>query len=283
MPFEIVDIHPHIIADDPVRYPTGPLRGKQSAWSAERPQTFEQLVAEMDAAGVAKAAIVQASTYYGFDNSYVADSIAKDPKRFTGVCTINVFAEDAIQTLEGWLARGFSGLRIFTGGATHGTDENLLADPRSWPVWEYAAANNVPICVQTAPVGLPNVVKLLERFPNTTTVLDHIGRPKLDDGPPYKDAQSLFDLARYDNLVLKLTPRSFTLAESGLSTPEAFFPALVAAFGADRIAYGSNLPANEGPMTMLIDQAKRGLASLSDADQAKILGGTAKRLYPALA
>lgn len=283
MTIEIIDIHPHIIADDAERYPPAPLRGKPSVWSQERPQTFEQLVAEMDAAGVAKAAVVQASTYYGFDNSYIADSIAKNPDRFTGVCTINVFAPDAINVLKGWMAKGFSGLRIFTGGATHGNDETLLADPRSYPIWKFAADAGVPICVQTGPAGLPNVHNLLERFTGTTVILDHIGRPKLDDGPPYADAKSLFDLATFPNLYLKITPRSFALAESGASTPDAFFPTLVAAFGADRIAYGSNLPANEGPMTALVVQATRGLSSLSDDDRAMILSGTAKHLYPTLA
>jgi predicted TIM-barrel fold metal-dependent hydrolase len=282
MALDIVDIHPHIISDDPERYPTAPLRGKHSVWSQERPQTFEQLVAEMDKAGVTKAAIVQASTNYGTDNSYVADSVAKDPKRFTGVCTIDTLAPDAVAVLESWRARGFSGLRIFTGGATHGADETLLGNPLSFPVWEHAATIDLPICVQTNPDGLHKVVALLERFPNTKTILDHIGRPKLEDGPPYRDAKSLFDLAKYPNLYLKLTPRSFALSKTGKSTPEAFFGALVAAFGANRIAYGSNLPANEGPMTALIAEALDGLSSLSEVDQALIMGGTAKTLYPSL-
>jgi predicted TIM-barrel fold metal-dependent hydrolase len=283
MTLEVIDIHPHIISPDTVRYPVAPLRGQQSDWSRERPQSLEKLVAEMDAAGVSRAAIVQASTYYGFDNSYVADSIATDRKRFTGVCTINIFATDAISVLEGWLQRGFSGLRIFTGGATHASDESLLDDPCSYPVWEYAADRRIPICVQTGPAGLPRVRDLLRRFRRTSVILDHIGRPRLDDGPPYNHARPLFELAEFRNLYLKLTPRSFALAKTGQSTPEAFFSALVAAFGADHIAFGSNLPANEGPMTMLVADAKAGLASLSPADQAMILSGTAKHLYPSLA
>jgi len=280
---EIIDIHPHVLSPDTERYPSKPLRGKQSDWSRERPQTFEQLVAEMDDAGVAKAAIVQASTYYGFDNSYVADSIATNPNRFTGVCTIDVVAPEAVAVFEGWRRRGFSGLRIFTGGATHASDESVLDDPRSYPIWEYASANNLPICVQTGPIGLPKVRGLLERFPRTSLVLDHIARPKLDDGPPYSEAKSLFELAEFSNLYLKVTPRTFALAKTGKSTPDAFFCALVAAFGADHIAFGSNLPANEGPMRMLIAEAKAGLSSLTPADQAMILSGTAKRLYPSLA
>ena len=92
-----------------------PRRGRyavsQSDWSRDRPLTFEGLVAQMDAAGVAKAAIVQASTYYGFDNSYVANCTSRPTRRFTGVYSVDVFASDAIAVIEGmdaarpgWLA-----------------------------------------------------------------------------------------------------------------------------------------------------------------------------------
>lgn len=280
---EIFDIHPHIIASDTARYPAAPLRGKQSEWSRDRPQTFEQLVAQMDDAGIAKAAIVQASTYYGFDNSYLADSIATNPARFTGVCSVDTTAPDAITALQAWLRRGMSGLRIFTGGSTHATDESLLDDPRSWPVWEFAGANGLSVCVQTTSVGIPKVRDLLTRFPQTRLILDHCGRPAIDDGEPYAAARSLFELAQFPNLYLKITPRTFALATAGKATPETFFPALVAAFGARRIAFGSNLPANQGPLRALIDEAKAGLASLTPADQAQIFSGTAKFLYPALA
>src|ERR1700760_2551948 len=73
----IVDIHPHIISDDEASYPPAPLFGKRSDWSKERPTTVETLIAAMDEAGVAKAAVVHSSTTYGFDNSYVGDGCGK--------------------------------------------------------------------------------------------------------------------------------------------------------------------------------------------------------------
>ena len=54
----VIDIHPHIVSPDTKRYPLDPLGGKQSAWSTERPTTYEMLLKAMDDAGVAKAAIV---------------------------------------------------------------------------------------------------------------------------------------------------------------------------------------------------------------------------------
>jgi L-fuconolactonase len=68
-PSHYVDIHPHIISTDDSRYPRSPLFGVQSDWSRERPFSIDSYIEEMDAAGVQQAAIVQASTCYGYDNS----------------------------------------------------------------------------------------------------------------------------------------------------------------------------------------------------------------------
>jgi predicted TIM-barrel fold metal-dependent hydrolase len=92
----------------------------------------------------------------------------------------------------------------------------------------------------------------------------------------------LFDLAPWPNLYLKLTSRTVDQASEGASTSTAFFPKLVAAFGAERIAWGSNFPAHEGPLSRLTQEARQALSCLSEADQASIFSGTAAKLYPAL-
>ena len=81
---EIIDIHNHVISSDTARYPLAPAGGKQSDWSRARPASAQALIAAMDEAGVAKSAVVHASTAYGFDNSYLADSVKANPSRFTG-------------------------------------------------------------------------------------------------------------------------------------------------------------------------------------------------------
>ena len=110
MPTTTIDIHPHIIANDAARYPLAPLGGHQSDWSRTRPVTLGQLIAAMDKAGVQKAAIVQASTCYGHDNSYVADAVAAHPDRFTGVFSVDVLASDAPQHMRACCGRGLTGM-----------------------------------------------------------------------------------------------------------------------------------------------------------------------------
>lgn len=279
---DIVDIHTHVISSDTARYPLAPLGGKQSDWSRTRPTSAEALIAAMDAAGVAQSAVVHASTAYGYDNSYLADSVAKYPDRFTGVFSIDLFAPDAAAKFDHWTKAGLTGMRLFTTGSTSPGQAGWLADPKTFPIWERAEAINLPVCIQMRPEGAAQLQQLLERFRTVPIVLDHLGRVDLSDGAPYAGAQWLFDLARYPNLFLKLTTRTVEEASAGASTPEAFFPKIVAAFGADRIAYGSNFPAHAGTMSHLLDETKQALACLTESDRAAIFGKTARRLYPAL-
>jgi L-fuconolactonase len=277
----IIDIHPHIISPDLNRYPRAPLGGKQSDWSATRPVSLEQLIAAMDATGIAKAAIVQASTCYGHDNSYVADAVAAHPKRFTGVFSADVLAPDATAKLRHWMERGLTGLRLFTFGSTM-SEQASFDDPKSFPAWTYAADHDLSICMQMSASGIPQLVKMIERFPKVKVLLDHMARPTLDDGPPYAGAASLFGLARYPNVYLKLTKRNFEQAKSGKATPETFFPKLVAEFGAQRLSWGSNYPSSEGTLPDILDVARKALAVLPQQDQDWIFAKTAQVLYPAL-
>ena len=95
--------------------------------------------------------------------------------------------------------------------------------------------------------GLPTLRGLLERFPGVRVLLDHCARPDLSDGAPYRAAQDLFDLAAFPGVHLKLTHRALAAAAAkGASTPADFLGGWSTAYGAGRIAWGSNFPAAEG-------------------------------------
>jgi L-fuconolactonase len=279
----IVDIHPHIISDDETRYPPAPLFGKRSDWSKERPTTVETLIESMDAAGVAKAAVVHSSTTYGFDNSYVLEGCGKYPDRLVAVGSVDVLQPDAPARIRDWVGLGLAGLRLFTGGSTKEFDPSELDDPRSFPAWELCGELGLPMCIQTGPIGLPQVTALAKRFPNVAIILDHLGRPEVSDGAPYAAAQSLFDLAPLQNIYLKLTPRIFGDVKKEKASAETFFPRVVEAFGAKRMAWGSNYPTSPGTLAEILGTAQAGLASLSGEDREWIFGKTAQQLYPALA
>ncbi len=282
MPTTLIDIHPHIISPDRERYPRAPLGGKQSDWSQTRPVSLEAMLSAMDRVGVEKAALVQASTCYGHDNAYVADAVGAYPQRFTGVFSVDVLAPDAPERMRHWLDRRLTGLRLFTFGSTMSEQASWLDDPKSYPAWNYASALGLSICLQMSAKAIPQLMRMLQRFPRARVILDHCARPVLEDGPPYAAAASLFELARYPGVYLKLTPRTFAEARRGKARPETFFPRLVAEFGAERIAWGSNYPSSEGALAEILGHARDSLQALSEADRAWIFARTAQVLYPAL-
>lgn len=283
MAIPIIDIHPHIISTDTHRYPRSPLGGHQSTWSEQRPTSVEQLIAAQDAAGIHKAALVQASTCYGHDNSYVADAVAAHPERFTGVFSCDILASDAPGTMAHWMSKGLTGLRLFTTGSTMPGQAGWLDDPRSFPGWQKAEEADLPVCLQMTADGIPQIEQVLTRFPRLRVILDHLARPVQDDGPPYEKAASLWRLARFPGVFVKITERNLVGAKAGRATPETFFGKLVSTFGASRIAWGSNFPASERSLPDLAALAKDTLGFLPETDREWIFSRTAQALYPALA
>jgi predicted TIM-barrel fold metal-dependent hydrolase len=278
-----IDSHLHAIAADTVKYPKRPIGGHQSEWSQQRPVDAQGVIKALDEAGVAKAVVVQASTVYGHDNSYVADTVRAYPGRLVGVYSIDALAPDAVEWIDHWEAQGLHGFRLFTTGTTMPGQSDWLGHKDSYPAWAHAEKTGIPVCLQMTMQGLPTLRTLLERFPRSRVLLDHCARPSLDDGAPYKAAQALFDMAKFEGVHLKLTNRTLAAAAQGHSTPAVFLEKLVSSFGAERIAWGSNFPATEGSLYELLATAREMLSSLTEEQQAMIFSGTVERLYPALA
>lgn len=283
MTSKIIDIHPHIISTDTQRYPIAPLGGKRSVWSSERPITFEQMIAAMDEAGVDKAAIVHSSTTYGYDNSYMVDCIATQPKRFTGVGAVDFAAPDASEKIRYWHGKGVTGLRIFSAGSTMEKQADTLDDPKTFKAWETCEELRIPVVTQLRREGLYMLYTLIRRFPHVKIVVDHLMHVPRGDQPPYARAAFLFELAKYPNVHFKLSTNNVRFSKDGGATPETFFPKLVQEIPANRIAWGSNCPASKGTLKEMVGEAKAALSCLKQSDQDWIFAKTAQSLYPALA
>ena len=261
-----VDIHPHVISRDVARYPRAPLGGKQSDWSQERPVSAEEMLSAQEEAGIQRSVLVQASTCYGHDNSYLADAVAAHPKSFSGVFSVDVLAGDAPQRITYWKGRGLIGLRVFVAGHTTAQDVRL-DDPRSFPAWECAQAEGLPICVQARAQSLGELEVMLKRFPKARVALDHMARPA------HGDLSRICELAKHENLVLKLTTHNVH------DLPAQFLERVVMFFGARRVAWGSNYPAAKGKLADLLAQARKALAGLTEEQRDWVFSRTARDLY----
>ena len=281
---DIVDSHCHVISDDQAKYPLGPLGGKQSEWAAARPLTTPQLAALMDEAGIGSAVLVQATTAYGYDNTYVMDSGRQWPDRFVAVGTFDPLRAFSAQQLALAVTEGgLVGARLFTYGTTMPVQGEWFAAEETYPFWRKAGELGVPVCMQ---MHLGSATKefedILERFPEVTVLLDHIGRPAIAESPG-RAGEDVARLAKHPGLHLKITHRNLEPLQAAGEAAKDFLDPVVGAFGAERIAWGSNCPAAPQPLTELVRLAEDVLSVLPDAARAEIFAGTTRRLYPRLA
>jgi L-fuconolactonase len=274
----IVESHCHIISPDQGKYPCD-LGPKPAAWV--RDLSAEEFAALNDAAGVRRAILVQAFGAYKFDNNYVVDSAARCPDRFVAVCIVDALKPDAPRMLDYWVKeRGAKGLRI----VTWTEPETMLDDPLLDPIWRRASELQIPVCVLTNFHQVGRLRRVLERYGDLRLALDHLGLPRLDDGPDFSNEQVIFDLARYRNFYGKFSSWTIAaVAKNGKRGSVEFFRRLIDTFGAHRLMWGTNFPAsNDRTYQGFVEYAQEQLAFLLPDERRWIFGDTALSLWPML-
>src|SRR5262245_52156385 len=279
----IVDTHTHVIARDEARYPLQPS-GVGSNWFREAPRTVEELGALTEEAGVGAAVLVQAFGAYTFDNSYVLDAATTDPSRFVSVVIVD--PEDTAspaRVREFAREKSCTGVRLFSIGPMDRAQPTWLDDSATFALWDACSTLGLRVVVACLPEHLDRLDRMLERFREQTVLLDHCGFVDFASGRPYRGADSLFRLARHLHLHCKVTSHvleQVTAADGAGAVVER----LIAEFGADRLAWGSDYPqTHDRPYAELVALGLDACAGLPTRDRELVMGGTAQRLWPELA
>jgi predicted TIM-barrel fold metal-dependent hydrolase len=275
----IIDTHTHIVANDEERYPLTP-RNLSGDWYRKTPHTDIEFLHCMDVAGVAKAVLVQPVGAYSYDNTYTADSAAATPSRFASACCIDMQGKDPVRELEYWIReRGMHGVRFF---ALAASGDSWLDDERTFPVWERATELGAHVIVTIFSQQFPQLARVLRRFPTTRVSLDHCGFPSLT-GPPFDEAQPLFELAALGNLYCKVSTIVLDAASREGADPCAFVEQLTRAFGANHVMWGSDFcQTHDRDYLQLVALARSAFSSLSADDRTWCLAGTAMKMWPSL-
>lgn len=266
----VIDAHCHVISEDLTRYPRSPIGGQQP-----RPVTAEEMAARMDEAGIEQAVLVQATAMYGGDNSYVVDTARHHPGRFVAVGAFDPLPPDAPGRLAALAGDGgLAGVLLFTGDTT--VPSEWFAAPGTFPFWRAAEELDLTVCLDLRPGTATKQLRvILERFPGVRVLLGLAASPA-------EAGREVAGLARHPGLHLKLTHRDLEPLRDAGKEAAAFLEPVVEAFGPERIAWGSNGPADGQPLPELLRLAQDVLADLPASAQEEIFAGTARRLYPGL-
>lgn len=285
----IIDTHVHVFTDDRKKYPqirdtprAGAIPTISEIGQTEWPlTTAENLIAQMDEAGVDKATLVQAYFVYEYDNRYTIDATLAHPERFTSVVVLDPMDKGAPDELSRMVEKqGVMGIRFMRGRLP----ESSLGKAETFPLWERIQSLKVPVAVGDRIGDISNITKATDRYPDVKVAFEHAWGHKVGAPPSYGVLEPLFALAKNPNVYIKTAINNIAAAREGGGTPRELYTKLVEMFGANRIMWSSNYPAHPkfGGVKARLDEAKKELAFLSAEDQAWILGNTALAFYPAL-
>ena len=269
----IVDAHVHVWTHDP-RYPWAP----ETTRPPEREATAEQLLALMRANGVSRAVIIQV-IHYRWDNRYVAAVLRRHPGKFRGVARVNPQNPAAPDQLARLVAEdGFHGVRLSPAADASG---DWIRGPLMEPLWGRCRDLRIPMTILAPIDRMPDVMRLAEKFPDLTVVIDHMA-----DNPPDRPA----DLEKL--LALRRFPRVWVKISHAWSLSKQTYPYLDAqtqirrlydSFGPRRLIAGTDWPLVESYCTYAeaIDLARSRCAFLTAEDKRWVCGLNAAEIWPA--
>lgn len=130
---------------------------------------------------------------------------------------------------------------------------------------------------------LPGVIELVRRCPDTQFILDHLGKPNVQEHllDPWRD--QLRKLASLPNIFCKISGL-VTEADHTTWKPEDIAPYITLVFevfGEDRVVFGSDWPVvlEASSYSHWIETLQTFTASLSQSAQQKFWSGNARRFY----
>jgi L-fuconolactonase len=243
--------------------------------------TGDDMVAAMDAVGVAGAVLVSPFTMYGYDASYALEVHRQHPGRFGLVKPVDPSDPAVAETIADWATtQGTIAIRLMM---NRGTSPDP-ADPGLNRVLTAAAQHNLPVNLMCTG-RLEQAVQMAQRHPNTQLVIDHLGLPQPQEPPapaePFTDLPKLLALAAYANVSVKISG-ACTLSHEPFPYQDIWDPLwrVFDAFGLDRCLWGTDW--TRAVKVLTYDQgveAFRITDRLSDSDRARLMGESLTRIY----
>jgi predicted TIM-barrel fold metal-dependent hydrolase len=232
-----IDAHVHVWTPDTTKYPLAAGYRRDEM----QPASFvpDELLKLARPCGVDRIVLVQMS-FYGFDNSYMLDTIASGPSVFRGIAVIDDSAaapQDEMRRLKPLGVRGF---RIYP--------RNLPAD--RWldaagmkAMWRCGASDRLAMCCLVNPDALEAIGRMCAKSPETPVVIDHMARIGVDGQVRDADVRALCALAEHKQVMVKVS--AFYALGNKRAPYEDLTPLvkrLYEAFGPRRLMWATDCP-----------------------------------------
>ena len=266
-----IDTHLHCFAGkDDRRFP---YHGR-APYSPDKPATPEHLLDCMRQAEVDHAIVVHPEPYQD-DHRYLEHCLEVGKGKLKGTLLVFADREGSLEKLP-----ELCGNLDVVSVRVHAYSPDRLppfGKPELRRLWSLATDHGLAVQLHFEPRYAPGFEPLIREFSKTRVIIDHLGRPF--QGTPSEHAV-VVRWARFANTVMKLSaiPDKTTYPHRDVAP---VIRELTGAWGAERMIYGGRFGADAtgDSYRQAFERARSHLSHLSAADQEKILGTTAARLF----
>jgi len=228
----------------------------------------------MDEAGVDYAIIVHPEPYQD-DHRYLEYCFEVGKSRFKGTCLFFADQPESLARMPDLVKR----LPIVAARVHAYAPDRLppFSGPALRELWKVAGAHGLAVQLHFEPRHAPGFEPLIKEFSDVTVIIDHLGRPF--QGTP-EEHEVVIHWSRFKNAVMKLSaipsPNTYPHRDIG-----PVIKRLAQEFGPDRMIYGGGFSSEATGTTYRAarEQARSHISFLSAADQAKVFGENAARLF----
>lgn len=268
----VVDTHLHCFGGQSSEFPYH----ARAPYRPEAEASPEHLLNCMDGASVDFAVVVHPEPYQD-DHRYLEHCLRVGGNRLKGTCLFFADRPGSVDGMEPLVKRN--------PGQIVAARVHAYAPDRLPPfgtnelrhLWKTASGLGLAMQLHFEPRYAPGLEPLIREFSDTTVVIDHLGRPMQGT---IKEHDVVVRWSRFPNTVMKISAipdqNSYPHRDA-----RPIIRRLTDAFGPDRMIYGGgfNAQATGESYRAYREMISSLLAHLSADDRAKVLGGTAAKLY----
>jgi predicted TIM-barrel fold metal-dependent hydrolase len=264
----IIDSQVHIWAPETPEKPYA----RQDASAPHRPVPlgYEELLREMDGAGVARCVLVP-PTWEDDRNDTSLEAARLHPDRFAVMGRIKLAAPQSRELVARWKNQPHMlGVRLVF---NQGRSKEWLFDGTADWFWDAAERYDVPV-MAFAPNAVPKLGEIAERHPGLRMIIDHMGLSSALRGKSLEPAvASLIQLARLPNVAVKVSALPCYVDEPyPFPTLHPLVRRVVDAFGPQRCFWGTDLSHLPCPYEQAVTLFTQEMKSLSSAELEWIMG-----------
>ena len=206
----------------------------------EQPLEAEELLREMDAAGVQRAVLVP-PFLDGDRNDLVLEAAREYPQRFAAMGRLDLEDPSSREQISSWRAQ--AGMLGFRYSFHRPAIAALLAEGKVDWLWRECEKAHVPVMVHVEHAVLHHVDRVAERFPALRLILCHMSLPlRKKDNEAFSGLAHLLALARHTNVAVKVSALPcYTTDEYPYRSIHPYVRRVYDSFGPRRMFWGSDL------------------------------------------